>query len=177
MFNWLRNWLLNRNRLLFRYWDGQRIRRGDPIVLWRNLMTDKRFDFKSCIERQNNETYFAFPNEVFPVPNGATQECAIVIRDSFGIPEFGDSQGLSENELIALGKSFLEYVHFLKKSISLSQTSAEQSPGSSILSFTPSVPPEPGMKPTAEPTSILIGPEADCPLPSATVGEPSFPRI
>lgn len=106
MLQWLRNRLAERQRLIFRYWDGRRIHRGDPLVLYRGLKNHEEFDYDSHLAAHDNGD------------DDATAVCARAVCDVFGVEPLSDEGGLTENERLALLKTFTEYVLGLKKSTS-----------------------------------------------------------
>jgi len=129
MLSWLldcyRRWAFNRNRLVFRYWDGSRTRLGDPIVLYRALMAHEDFradDFKLLQMR-----------DLFPKLLGGM---AKVYRDVFEVktPEQG---GLTEHECVANLRAFIEYLGLQKKSTGLTLTSPRTTEPESSVSSVP----------------------------------------
>lgn len=113
MINLLRRWLFNRNRFIYRYWNGQRIVVGDPMVLWRSL--------------QANENYREDDLKLLTVEDlrlKVIERLAGVVKDVFTIPPV-DQGGLTELECIEELARFLDYSGVQKKSTGLMQTSPQ----------------------------------------------------
>ena len=51
MFNWLRKKIIDRQRKLFVFWDGQKTVRVDPMVIFRRMGEHADFDPKNDFER------------------------------------------------------------------------------------------------------------------------------
>jgi hypothetical protein len=154
MFNWIRRCLINRQRKIFRYWDGNQVLYADPLLLWRLIMTHREFDPAThgpAFDRGEEEAYrvvLRCAMDVFQVP-------LIDRRTKASLKQ----PGLTEQELINLFKRFLAYCDDLKKSIRTSQTSPEPTPEESVSSTDYTVP-----------TSVLSA------LSSMENGKPSEPQ-
>lgn len=112
MLNWLRTKLINRRRAIYRYWDGKRFRRADPMVLYRSLMSHPKFDLS---------THPQFIDE-----NQEDRDITLsAIRDVFGVKAFDGltGEGLTEEETVQLLWAFVSYCTAKKKSVSPSPTS------------------------------------------------------
>lgn len=110
MFNFIRNYFWNRQREIFRYRDGTRERRADPIAVWRALLSDESFE----IERDSQLMEL---ND-----RGAWGRCVTATRKALSVPEF-ENGGLTEDETVNLFQSFCLYVAALKKNSSPTPTS------------------------------------------------------
>jgi len=126
MFNWFYRWFYNRNRAIFRFWDGRRWRCVDPQAVWLSLNTNPEFDI------ENDPTFH---------DNGhrdSTEKCLAATRTAFGVESFDGSNmsGLTEDETLGLYCQFGQWIQAVKKNISRPQTSSEsmdRSPESSTV--------------------------------------------
>lgn len=111
MLNFVRRWWINRQRAIFRYWDGSRFRNADPWALYRALQLHNRFTWEhlKLVEIEDAE---------------AIEITLEAVRDVFGVQAFdGETRrGLTESETIALIESFEDYVAIVKKKVSHSPT-------------------------------------------------------
>lgn len=110
MLNFARRWLFNRNRFIFAYWNGQKIVKGDPMVLWRSLQQHEDYredDFKLI--------------QVEALRNKIIGKLACVVRDVFCIKSVEDG-GLTELECLDTLRAYIEYSGFQKKSGEPTQT-------------------------------------------------------
>lgn len=114
MVGWVRRLFRRRNdRRLFRYHDGNRWRRIDPLVATRALGSDPEFNW---------ETH---PPLVDKGDIEAIRVTANAVRRSFDVQAYSeDGGGLTEGESIALLLRFAAYTDSLKKSIDRSPTSS-----------------------------------------------------
>lgn len=101
-------------RGIFHYWDGQRWRNGDPIVLTRSLMSHPVFDWDA------DPVKIADPDPAVSMP--AIEMVSNTVREIFDIPHFVNG-GLTETELCQLLWAFQTYLATLKKNGSGPQTS------------------------------------------------------
>jgi hypothetical protein len=118
MFAWLWNWRKNRERDIFRFWDGRENRRIDPLKAFRELRAHKTFNADEHLEALKT----ADDEEAI----AATVEAA---HDVFGIKPLSEG-GLTEAECIALVDVFYGYLEAVKKNsktppISLESTDQE----------------------------------------------------
>lgn len=104
-----------RNREIFRYWDGTRERGADPIKALRGMLGDERF---------NVETH---PDLALAGDLEASEICLKTVRRVFGIEEFseanGAEHGLTDGETLKVLFAFGEYMDTLKKNGSGQPTS------------------------------------------------------
>lgn len=123
MFGTIRNWfyrnILNKHRLLFRYWNGSRFVHEDPFVLMRRLLTKEDFDVDTELKRLE----IPDPKKVIET----LQHIANAVRKIFEIPDFPDG-GLSELECVNLLKTFVDWADQLKKNGVTKQISPTSSP-------------------------------------------------
>jgi hypothetical protein len=125
MIRWMRNWWRERNRKIFRFWDGARVRRVDPIVVFRALRLVKDFDLE---------------NDLTGIASGDDSACARAIaatRMVFGIQPWNEEDGLTEDETLDVLASFVLWWDELKKNSSplpISPVATVPSPASSVSS-------------------------------------------
>lgn len=104
MFNLVLRWLFNRNRYVFKFWNGHRTVYADPMVLWRSLQQHEDFredDFKLM--------------KVDALREKIIGKVAGVTRCVFGVGTV-EERGLTELECLDLLKAFIAYSGFQKKS-------------------------------------------------------------
>lgn len=104
MINWFKRWLFNRNRYVFKFWNGHRTVYADPMVLWRTLQQNEDFredDFKLM--------------KVDALREKIIGKVAGVTRSVFGVGTV-EERGLTELECLDLLKAFIAYSGFQKKS-------------------------------------------------------------
>ncbi len=112
-----------RDREIYSYFDGQSVRRADPVALYKKVM-EKGPELSIDIKLSNSIHKDA----------GKGQENALVkIRDIFGLKSFEEG-GLTEWEAAELLDNFLEYCETLKKNSSPSAMSSNSSEGSPTTS-------------------------------------------
>lgn len=108
------NWRRRRRRELFRYWDGGRQRRIDPLQAFRAIHADP--EFRADVHPELAE-------------DGDQDAVDIILRMTrrvFDVAEFTeDYRGLTESEQMLLYLSFCGYVEHLKKKFSLWRTPPE----------------------------------------------------
>jgi hypothetical protein len=144
--NWLRRLLIDRQRKIFSFYDGARMRRVDPLLVWRLIMTHPDFD-----PAVHGPAFDRGCPEAWKV----VLKCA---RDVFQLEHFTElgKPGLTEQEMVSLFKRFLAFCEDLKKSFEESPTtppSTEQTPSTDYI-------------PPPEVQSII----------DASAGSPSTPR-
>jgi len=113
MFDFIRRWAFNRSRFIFSYWNGSKIVKADPMVLWRSLQQHPEFsevDFRMM--------------KVDALRDSLVNKLANVVRDVFDIKQ-PESGGLTELESLEVLRSFIEYTGFQKKSGDQTQTSPQ----------------------------------------------------
>lgn len=106
MFGWLRRRQADRNRQIFRFWDGSQWRQCDPIETLIKLQSHSQYDYR--IHPQM-------------VDDGDKEAIAITcdaVRQAFGVSAFDDG-GLTIDETLALLAGFCVYLDVLKKSTEL----------------------------------------------------------
>lgn len=124
MLNWLRNRLWQRRRLLFRFHDGSRIRRADPLAIAIALHAHPTY-----LPRHLSEAVDGDKDALLTVAQAAT--------DVFGVAALTSQykSGLTLNERLELMLAFDAYLRALKKNTVASATSPSSSgsisPGSS----------------------------------------------
>ena len=104
MINLILRWLFNRNRYVFKFWNGHRTVYADPMVLWRSLQQHEDFredDFKLM--------------KVDALREKIIGKVAGVTRIVFGVGTV-EERGLTELECLDLLKAFIAYSGFQKKS-------------------------------------------------------------
>lgn len=169
LFNWIRNKLINRQRMIFEYWNGSFMCRADPIVLFRNLRNHEEFNIDAHLSRSDMLDPFCSVKN--PIAEEAYGLCVKAAREVFNIPALEEGRGrwgLTEQECVALLKAFLNYALDLKKSFSLMQTNSESIPPQSFSSQLPQLPPENDTKPIADSTSTSCDPASGSPPTSET---------
>jgi hypothetical protein len=113
--SWLRRRLRERGRKIFRLWDGQQIRRVDPIQAWRSYVGDPEFDLE-------NDTK-AMEAPVLQLAAEAWGKCVAATQRALGVKGL-DEGGLTEEETVEAFQNFCQYVYDLKKNSSSWPTSA-----------------------------------------------------
>jgi hypothetical protein len=124
MFNWLVNIIRSRQRQIFRFWDGKKVRGADPIVVWRALLSHPDFEITRDTELMN------VPD--FKVSDPARRRCVAATRAAFGVESLGGG-GLTEDETVDLFKAFCIYAVELKKNFRDTPISSEPTPAPSVL--------------------------------------------
>lgn len=106
MLAWLRRRREECRRKIFRYWDGARWRRCDPIEAMFRLQSHPRFDHK------------LHPILVDEGDREAIEITCEAVRQAFGVPAFDSatSAGLTVGETLDLLCEFCLYLEGLKKS-------------------------------------------------------------
>lgn len=139
MFGWLRN----RNRRIFRFWDGSRTRSIDPAVVMRTLFCHPEFNWRETPLLGDSAD-----------PKIATEAIALearAVREAFGLGPFADGRGLTETECCELLGQFNLWCMDVKKKRNPSPTTAE---------FTE--PPESGLATKSDSDSCLTSPASNC---------------
>lgn len=106
MFGWLRRRLAKRQRNIFRYHNGIRWVKADPLEINERLETDPEVDdyrakFKAVVRGELE----------------ATTEFDGLLRRVFGLPLYHDGHGLTKLEAFELFGQWLEFVADLKKTL------------------------------------------------------------
>lgn len=90
-------------RDIYSYWDGEKDRTADPLVLWHNLFSDEEIDLIADLKKAA-EGQLEAHNRI-----------SDLVRKTFGVKKFEDG-GLTNIELHALAQDFLlVYCEELKK--------------------------------------------------------------
>lgn len=105
MLNLIRAYFWGRKRRIFKYWNGRRIRRGDPIAIAQSLSEHPMY-----LRRHLNDARAGDADAWAIVADAA--------RHAFGIPD-QDAGGLTTAELVALAIDFEVYAEALKKNAGL----------------------------------------------------------
>lgn len=108
--SWMYRWWTNRQRQLFRYWDGRRFVRADPLVIHQRLSSHPSYSadlFKKL----------GTPRESGRIE--AITAIAEMASEVFAVPRLNETgtSGLSIEELAGLLLQFHEYVNSLKKNM------------------------------------------------------------
>lgn len=101
---WLLSWFFRgeRSRLIYHFWDGQKFRKIDPLVVWRVLDTHPEFSHRLHSE-------YAWKNY---------EDMAVLtkaVRDAFLLPVYDGVNGLTEAELYNLYHEYMNYAYAVKK--------------------------------------------------------------
>lgn len=129
MFGFVKRWIFNRRRAIFRYWDGSRDRSIDPMVPYRRLISHEEFNWETTpiLIEQDDEK----------VSSEALRVTALAVREAFEVPIHGASGGLTEWECLELLQAFVFSMMGLKKSTNRGVTLQEPTePASSEQSTT-----------------------------------------
>lgn len=109
MFGWLFAWWHNRQRQIFRYWDGKTYRRADPLEILRSFALHPTCNLDRDLQLAHAGD-LAADNEVYRA-----------ICDVFKIPPF-DLGGLTRTECYELLTSFHEWLDSVKKNTATQPT-------------------------------------------------------
>jgi len=128
MWNFISNWffarVLNRHRLLFRFWDGSRFVSSDPFILFRKLINTDKFDVEEDIKKLR-----------IPDPKIVSEKIGFIaegIREIFDLPPY-EKGGLTELECVQLLIEFSTFLDRVKKNgasslISLRSMATQETP-------------------------------------------------
>lgn len=109
----LRNWVfrrvLNRHRMLFRYWDGRKYVAADPFVLLRKMLATSKFDPESDLKKLNIPDSKIITERIGYIAEG--------VREIFNLSPFRPDGrgGLTELECVNLLMEFTGYLERVKK--------------------------------------------------------------
>ncbi len=122
--DWIIRWVFNRNRRIYRYWDGRRRRAADPMVVYQRLLSCDDFDIETT------------PQLAEAGDLEAAETTADAVRHAFDLPAFNGWEGLTILECMDLLGVYLGYLLALKKNIRHSPTtlSSTGSPADSASS-------------------------------------------
>lgn len=114
--------MLNRHRLLFRYWDGSRFVSADPFLLLRRLLNTDKFDAELDLKK-------------LEIPNAkiVTEKIGFIaegVREIFDLKSY-EKGGLAELECVQLLMEFSSFLERIKKNgasslISLPSTGSQE---------------------------------------------------
>ena len=115
MFGWLRS-LIHKPSFedAYRYHDGTRWVRGDPMAILRRLSTDENFDY------DREAKLSVVPGTVGAVATGKLVEGT---RKAFELPSVKEG-GLTEPKVAALLLNFMQWLEVVKKNLPLSPPAA-----------------------------------------------------
>lgn len=100
-----RRWQNDKSRRLFVYFDGERMRRIDPVEAMRSLFSWPEFD------------WYTDPQGIDDGDERALQATLAAVRGTFAVPVWSEHhQGLNVEETIGLLLAFVRYITDLKKS-------------------------------------------------------------
>lgn len=128
MWNLFKNWffsrVLNRHRLLFRYWNGSRYVSADPFVILRSLLKTDKFDPDADLKKLEIPDAKIIAEKIGFIAEG--------VREIFDLPAF-EKGGLSELECVQLLLEFSGFLEDVKKNgaqnlITLPSTPPEETP-------------------------------------------------
>ena len=103
MLNFIRRWYFNRHRYIYTYWNGHRIAKADPMVIWRDLQAHEEY-------RQDDFKLMKVPE----LRNEIIGKLAKVVRGVFNVAG-PDSGGLTELECLDVLTEYITYTGFQKK--------------------------------------------------------------
>lgn len=144
-------------REIFAYFDGEKKRRADPMVLLRGVITHKEFNLERHLP------------EIAEGDLNATDICVRMMREIFDLEEFDDGVGLTERETVDLFWNFVGYLDSLKKSTSEMPTLQQPSD----QEFSPPPSEESPTSNSLESPSTSDEPVQDKPLESSVPSVPS----
>ncbi len=104
--NWFFGRVLNRHRLLFRFWNGSRYVSSDPFVLLRSMLNTDKFDLEADMKALEIPEPKLVAKKIGHIAEG--------VREVFGVPPF-EAGGLSELECVNLLLMFNEFLETVKK--------------------------------------------------------------
>jgi hypothetical protein len=114
MLRWLRRLFGKRDALgyadadreIFEYWDGQRVRRGDPLAIHRTIICAPEEEFNIKVDPKAARV---------PTPEGllATGRMAAIVRKAFDVKSV-DEGGLTDGECIRLFVEFGALIRVLE---------------------------------------------------------------
>lgn len=105
MLGFLRKWRANRNRRIFRFWDGTQFRRMDPLEIMSAIETDPEFNpavHCELVDAGDRDSTLILVN---------------MVSRAFQVPAFDGTAGLTIRERIDLYQEFGTWVGALKKNI------------------------------------------------------------
>ena len=109
-----------KERMIFKFWDGEKIREIDPMVLYGRL-GDVSTELDVAIKLSRSASKDSRQGH---------REVVQLLSKIFGVKSFEEG-GLTESELLDVFISFMEWVDRLKKNSPQSLTSVESTPSES----------------------------------------------
>lgn len=110
MLNFIKNWffarVLNRHRLLFRFWNGSRFVSSDPFILLRKLLNTDKFDAEMDLKKLEIPDAKIVTEKIGFIAEG--------VREIFELPPY-EKGGLTELECVQLLMEFSEFLERIKK--------------------------------------------------------------
>ena len=113
LFGFIRRFAHRRLQYVFKYWDGRKLRRGDPITTWRSLLAHDDYQ---------EDDFELIQIDDPPVRLKVIARLSGVTRDVFGIRTVEEG-GLTELACVQLLREFRVYANIQKKSGESTQTS------------------------------------------------------
>ena len=104
--NWIFRTVINKHRLLFRYWDGSRYVSADPFVIFRALVNTEKFDPDTDIKDLQIPDAKIISKKISYIAEG--------VRKIFNLKSF-EQGGLAELECVNLLTQFSEFMNAVKK--------------------------------------------------------------
>ncbi len=165
MFSWFKTWR-NRSRMkkmvaagaIFPYWDGQRVRYGDPFKIWLALTQDEKVNLQRLLP------------EVDEVQPKAIYQALAHVCKVFDVTRWDEAtqSGLTDLELLALLNNVLSWTNLVKKN---SRPGLTSPPATPVSTSSPSpASPQPTRNSSSDSTSIASDKRPGGPTP---VCEPS----
>lgn len=141
-----------KERLIYTYWDGEKVNKADPMVLYRKLVA-KGPELEADMLAAKTTSKFAVEGHMRMIAT---------LRGVFAVKPFEEG-GLTEQETLSLYDHFMDYCGVVKKNGSPSSTSApETSPATS-----------PATPPSSEGSSAPSQPTPNTSASGSTEGESS----
>lgn len=171
-----------RERLIYHYFDGTKMIRADPLVLWRRV-SDVGPELSNDIQVAESISKNA---------KKAQQEVIQKLCKIFGVKELDQEGGLTETDITRLFYHFMNYMDVLKKkvkptsmsapatSVSSESTPAVEPPIQNMSGSGSTVPVSDSVPPQQSPSEleshlVILPPETSTSSPSVT--EPDKPSI
>ena len=98
--------MLNRHRLLFRFWNGSRFVSSDPFILLRKLLNTDKFDAETDLKKLEIPDAKIVTEKIGFIAEG--------VREIFELPPY-EKGGLTELECVQLLMEFSEFLERIKK--------------------------------------------------------------
>lgn len=141
-------WWKQRQRAIFRYWDGRRTRAIDPLVAWR-----KMWEHPTCRPQDDfgPATGMNADGTATPFDQQALDRVLSMAREMFDLQPFSESSpGLTIDETLSVLWTFIAFMNALKKKRApLPTTLPPTAASSSATSDIPTTPPSSDFPSTA----------------------------